>query len=238
MDQVYEKQLNISPSICDASGRLSHPGTFSVFMDLAGEHAELLGVGLDILMPQDLFWLTVKTRIEFHERPRLSEIVTARTWPEKPGPIRSNRSYQLLRGDEILVAGKTEWVVMNVATHAPVPPMTVFPPLDFDRPGALPKPFARFTGRFDGVEPFAEYRVRSTDIDVGGHMNNAAYLRALFSCWSSAEVNAMDIHSIDVSFRASCFEGETLQLRRLDMPGCTDICISRGDDTVLLVRIQ
>ena len=238
MEQVYEKSLDISPSICDASGHLSYPGAFAVFLDLAGEHAERLGVGLDVLMPQKLFWLTVKTKIRFYECPRLSKTVTALTWPEKPGAIRSNRSYELRRGDRLLLAGKTEWAVMNLAQHAPVSPAAVFPALAFDRPSALAEPFARITGRFDGVEPYAEYTVRSTDIDVGGHMNNAAYLRALFSCWSVAETAAMDIHSMDVIFRASCFEGETLRLQRLDAPGSTDIRMSRGDDTILLVRIQ
>lgn len=238
MELVYEKQMDVVPSLCDATGRLGYPAAFAAFMDLAAEHAERLGVGLDVLMPQDLFWLTVKTRIEFHERPRLSESVTARTWPEKPGPIRSNRSYQLLRGEEVLLSGKTEWAVMNTVLHAPVSPMTVFPALSFDRPSASPAPFARITGRFDGVEPFAEYRVRSTDIDVGGHMNNVAYLRALFGCWSAAEIADRDIHSIDIIYRAASFEGETLELRRLDSPGCTDIRMSRGDDTILLARIQ
>ncbi len=112
----------------------------------------------------------------------------------------------------------------------------VFPQEDFDRPSACPGPYARVPDRFGDLAPFAEYRVRSTDIDVGGHMNNAAYLRAFFGAFSCAELAQMRISEIDAAFRAPCFEGDTLRFYRRENEGAVDLRAARGEETVLLLR--
>lgn len=238
MEQVMQQTLDIGPSLADAEGLLSYPGAFHVFQDLAGAHAERLGVGLGAMAEKSLFWLTVRTKIVFLSRPALGETVKARTWPEKPGALRCNRSYEIRRGEELLIRGRTEWAVMNTATHALTPAAGLFPAeLPFDRPPACAEPFARIPDKFEGVAPFDTYRVRSTDIDVGGHMNNAAYLRALFGAFSNRELQALRPQTVDVSFRASCFEGEELRFFRRETENGLDLRIARGADTILLARM-
>ena len=58
MDFVFSKEFPVLPSVCDASGRLSYPGAFECFMDIATQHADVLGVGLRDLSPKNLYWLT------------------------------------------------------------------------------------------------------------------------------------------------------------------------------------
>ncbi len=239
MQQIFERELLIPPSACDYNGRLGYAGAFGVFMDLATEHAERLGAGLGAMRAKDRFWLTVKTRIVFFDRPRISEAVRLSTWPEKPGPLRFNRSYELRRAGELLVAGRTEWAVLNTATNRLAPSADLLPEgLEYERGSALDSGYARCPGSFEGIEPFAAYRVRCTDIDVGGHMNNAAYPRALFGAFSSAQLQAMDVRSVDLVFRAPCFEGDTLQFYKKERENGLDLRMARGDETVLLARIE
>ena len=238
MQQIMEQALDLAPSLCDAEGLLGVPAAFRVFMDAAGTHAERLGIGLAAMRERALFWLTVRTRIVFHERPAMGETVTLRTWPEKPGALRCNRSYTLSRGEKTLLRARTEWAVLHTGTGALTPAAGLFPAeLAFDLPSACPEPFARIPDRFGDAEPFAEYRVRSTDIDVGGHMNNAAYLRALFGAFPNAELAALPIRTVDAHFRAACFEGETLRFFRRGEEGLLDLRAARDGQTALLVRI-
>ena len=111
--------------------------------------------------------------------------------------------------------------------------------LRFENGTAAPEPFARIADHFEGIAPpYAEYRVRSTDIDVGGHMNNTAYVRMIMSSLSNEERKALPIRRMDVIFRASCYEGDVLSFRRKETEDGLDIRVSRGEETVLLVRIQ
>ena len=237
MKEIFEHELLIAPSLCGADGRLSVPSAFAVFMDIAAEHAEALGVGVHDLARKDLFWLTVKTRIRFFERPAMMERLNARTWPEIPGKVLGCRSYQLLRGDTVLVSGKTEWAVTNTVTKQFAMMSDVYPPaMEFEASSALPGPFARIADSFDGA-PFAGYTVRATDIDLGGHMNNAAYPVALLGCFSAEELHSLPIVQMDLIFRSPCYAGDRLALQRMDTADGIDLRLSRDGDTVLLARL-
>ena len=239
MREICESELMIPMSSCDAAGRLSVHDTFGMFMDAAAVHAQELGVGIQDLLRRDLFWLTVKTRVVFHERPGRGETVTLRTWPEPPGHIRANRSYELRRGEKLLISGKTEWAVMNTKTGAVVPMEGVYPVrIAFPEQSACPEAFARIAGGMEGEPPYDEYRVRSTDIDIGGHMNNTAYVRMLMGSFTGAELRAMHIRSVDVVFREPCYEQDRLLLRRRQTDNGLDITAARGDRTVLMVHIE
>ncbi len=238
MDQVFEREILLPPSVCDATGRLGYPGAFSLFMDAATEHAERLGIGLSEMLARRRFWLTVRTKIEFYERPRISEALRLLTWPEKPGAVRFNRSYELRRGEALLVAGRTEWAVLNTDTGTVAPSADLMPEgVAYERGAAVEAGYVRMPDRFAGLAPFAEYRVRSTDIDLGGHMNNAAYPRALFGALPGRAYQEEELRCIDLVFRAPCFEGETLQLYRREEAGALDLRMARGDETVLLARL-
>ena len=221
MIHVYEEELKVTPGFADARGLLGVPDTFRAFMDMAAIHAELIGVGFDAMAKRDMFWLTVKTRIDFIKRPRMGQGVLLRTWPEKPERARGNRSYEMILNGETAAAGKTEWAVINVKTNRLCPLAGVYPEeLTFTGECACPEPFAKVDDDFsEGDEAFT-YRVVSTDIDVGGHMNNAAYVRALFAAFSNAELENMDIARMDVIFRAPCYEGDELKVwRRAEADG-------------------
>ncbi|MBQ9459357.1 MAG: hypothetical protein IJU66_05430 [Oscillospiraceae bacterium] len=205
----YEKEMTILPSVCDSSARLGVPDTFALFMDVAAEHAGALGCGIDALAPRGLFWLTVHTRVRFFRRPKLLERVTLTTWPEPPGRLRADRDYTLTQGGAALAAGKTEWAVLDTASGRLHPMKDVFAPdFAFCSDVVWDEPFTHMAD-----EPLAEFArgtVRSTDIDLGGHMNNAAYVRALAALFSREQWQSMEPRELEIAYRASCYEGDTL----------------------------
>ena len=94
--------------------------------------------------------------------------------------------------------------------------------------------FVRFGEELDGGEIIGTYTLRSTDIDIGGHMNNTAYLRAFESLFSSKEWNSMDIRFLEVWYRSQCFEGETLTARRIVYPDRTEAGFFHEDGSCAL----
>nr|MCR5089814.1 hypothetical protein [Oscillospiraceae bacterium] len=160
------------------------------------------------------------------------------TWPEPPGHIRCYRSYEMRKGNERLLYGKTEWAVVEIGTQRMIPAGNIYPgAVHFPQFSACSEPFCHVPDQFDGIEPYARYTVRSTDIDVGGHMNNAAYLSAMMSTFSGVELSDMSIRSIDALFRAPCFEGDELSWRRVQGTNRLDISAKCGDKTVFLASI-
>lgn len=238
MQGYYEREMTILPSMCDATAKLGVPNTFALFMDIATEHAEALGIGMNGLMKQGLFWLTVRTRVRFLQRPAMTETVTARTWPETPERSRCNRDYALFKDGRIIVEGKTEWMIMNLKTNRLHPVDGVFPEgLELLPDRVLPEPFMRVSEDFSDARSLGQYPVRSTDIDLGGHMNNAAYVRAIAGAFSSKDWKALRLREMEVAFRSPCFEGETLDILRRDSDDGIDIRLARDDKTIVLARM-
>ncbi|MBQ1281326.1 MAG: hypothetical protein IIY16_03670 [Oscillospiraceae bacterium] len=213
MESKYCSSYTVLPSACDFSSQLGVANAFAVFMDAATAHAQTLRVGAKDMMDRGLFWLTVKTRIRFHRRPALMEQVTVETWPEPAGKVRCLRNYTIRSGEELLIEGKTEWAVMNLESGRLMPATDIYPKeLVHLEETVCDGPFARIREDFsDGVQ-LGEYRVCATDIDLGGHMNNAAYVRAVMSMFTTAQLCEIEIREMEAHFRASCYEGEVLKI--------------------------
>lgn len=239
MDTWYARDLLIDPSACDFEGRLGVDHAFRMFMDIASRHAEELGVGLKPMLAKHLFWLTVRTKVRFLARPRMLEPATLATRPIAPAAMRCLREYRLERDGAPLVLGRTEWAVMDVRAGRPVPVENIFPgnpelaaAPDYD------DPFVRITGSLAGAEVLGEYRVRSTDIDFGGHMNNVAYLRALLGLLTTEQLKALDPEEVELTFLSPCFEGDALTFRTREKEGAREFAAFREDGKLaLLARI-
>ena len=239
MELVFEKEYPVLPSVCDASGLFSYPAAFECFMDIASQHAEGLGFGFTELMSRGLFWLTVKTKICFLRRPRLAENTRLITWPEKPGHLRCNRSYEMRQGDELLLCGRTEWALLEIETQRMAPASRVFSDsMPFPERSACGEAFVLVPDSFDGIEPYARTVVRSTDIDLGRHMNNAAYLRAMFGTFSCAETAAMQLRTVDALFRSPCYEGDELLWQREETPSGLRVRAQCREKTVFLASLE
>ena len=240
MEAKLTREMTILPSICDREAKLSIPDLFAQFMDVATLHAEELGVGAEPMIRRGLFWITVKTKVHILRRPRLLETVTVSTRPLVPERVRAIREYRLEKDGELLAEGKTEWAVLETATGRPRLMDGVFESgLELGKEPAYTAPFARILPDFAGAEELGSCRVRSTDIDLGGHMNNIAYLRAAFGLLSGDQLKEMPQGTVEIVFRAPCFEGDLLCLRRRLTETGWELALVREDGTAAaLLRLE
>ena len=230
MEANLTQEMTVLPSSCDWAVKLSIPDLFAWFMDIATLHAERLGVGEDALVERGMYWITVKTKAHILRRPRMMEKVTLSTRPLVPERVRAIREYRLEQDGVLLAEGKTEWAVMDAATGRPRATAGVFPAeLELGKEPSYPAPFARLDQDFTAAEPLGEYRVRSTDIDLLGHMNNVAYLRAFLGLLSVEEQKAMPQSGVEIIFRAPCFEGDVLSVRRRETETGWELAALRPD---------
>jgi len=229
------REISIDPSFLDSTGRLGIPDTSDLFMDMAAEHSNLLGIGQNELGKTGGFWLTVKSMIRFYRRPGFGEHAVLETWPEAPDRRKCMRDYILTGEGGTLAAGKTEWAVLDFSTGRLRHVDTIYPEgLSISDDISMEDEFRRFDEDLADGELLGTYRVRSTDIDMGGHMNNVAYIRAFASMYSTEEWNALDITYLEVWYRAQCFEGETLTAKYRKRESCTEVSLFKEDGTCAL----
>lgn len=213
MENTYTRDYMVLPSVCDSAGLLDAAHAFALFMDLAHEHAELLGFDTPTMMKRGLFWVVVRTRVRFARRPGIGERVTLTTWPERPGRFSVTRDYRVEAGGEVLIAGKSEWTVVELDGGRLHSTAGLFPEdFVFREETVWDEPFTR--RRDEPGEEFARYTVRSTDIDLGGHVNNAAYVRILEGAFSCARWQELGPRELEIAYRAPSYEGNELTLQK------------------------
>ena len=213
MECEYRKHTIVELSRCANDSRLSVPAVFEAFQDIAVEHAEILGLGAEAMTKRGLFWITAKTKVQIHKRPKLLTPITVETWPCLPGPVRADRCYRIMEGEECVAEGRTEWAVLEI------PELKVHRLGDLYPDGMklsdrvlLPEHFRRVSEDTSDCTERRSIQVPSTDIDLGGHMNNIAYIREMLGTYSTAELREMQIRGVEVCFRQSCYEGEVLRV--------------------------
>lgn len=229
-----QKDMKVLISQCNNHSKLSVPSVFSLFGDLASEHAPMIGLGSDVLAEKDLFWVAVKTKIKINRTPLMNDIFHAETWPEAPGRARCIRYYSLSDSEGNLFEGKTEWAIINIESGRPQKLSEVYPEGIVHLPDTVcNEDFHRISDNFEGCELLGKYTVRSTDIDIGQHMNNAKYIHALFGLFSTKELETMNITDVEINFRSQSYEGDELSaFIRHGEYGASEIGILRPDGTV------
>lgn len=236
MENKLKREFKVDISVCDNTAQMSITGIFNLFMDLATEHAAILGIGNDSLADKNCFWVAAKSKVNIKRRPKMLEQVIASTWPEEPKTIRYNRYYAVEDKNGTLIEGKTEWTILDCESGRPRKATDVYPQsLEHLTDAVCTEPFTRFNTNFEDCEELCKHTVASADIDLSHHMNNVAYIRAVLCAFSCEEIVKMNISSLEIAYRLQCYEGEILSIRRRNTENGTEIGIIKDDGSCAAV---
>ena len=227
-----EKEMRIPVSLCDCTGHLDVPGFFTIFMDMASEHATDIGIGMDNLGAKGLIWLAVKSKFKFYEYPPLFSTVTATTWPAEPGRIRGDRLYTMKIGDRLIAEGKNEWAIFNPESGRFAKFSEVYPDNFTSWPEIVCEDsYLRLKDDFSDATEISRHKVTSGDLDTSRHMNNVEYLNVMFGALSSDQLARMDISGVEIAYKHQCYEGEELSVRIKETAGGFEMGLIKEDGT-------
>ena len=221
----HKNELLIPASYTDAHAQLTTVGAFTLMQDIAGEHAERMGVGFKALLDNSsAFWVIARTRLKLIRPARIYEPVTLTTWPSKPAGAICIRNYELTSdAGETLFLGKNEWVVMDAVTHRVRRLSTTCYPIDAEYSDriALPEPFSRFDEQ-PAPEHYAyTHRLRYSDTDHVRHTNNVSYVRILLDSLSSDFFEENIITDFEIKYIHESREGDDIAVYRIPtQEGC------------------
>ncbi|MBR0447396.1 MAG: hypothetical protein IIX28_02895 [Clostridia bacterium] len=190
----------------------------------AGEqHLVDAGLGWQDMLKMGMVFVTSRWHTLIHRLPAMEEQVTLTTWHRNRKGPRFFRCYEWRdAAGNLLVEGVMQFALVSVTEHrllrgdefmerAPLP--------DTDRDVTCGDP-ARFP--VSGVEPVGEYRVRWSDIDRNGHLNNTHYADLMLD-GLSAERLAGQPAEVDLHFAGECVMGDTLTLSACEAEGVTTV---------------
>lgn len=212
MHKIYSETFRIHSYQTDLCSRLRPGALLELMQEMAGGHAELLGIGRQMLLAKNLVWVLTRIEVKMERYPRFGETLTIETFP-MPNRRWFFPRYFIFRdasGAQIGCAGSL-WVLLDVHARRMSPPDPVLPLMpdnsDLTAPMGMPATVAQIEAAPACKDVFPVY----TDLDMNGHVNNTRYLDW---CCNALGVDAMrtqELTSFALNFNQEILPGQSVR---------------------------
>ena len=161
----------------DPGGKMSFAAIARYFQEAAWHSAEALGFGYEEATRLKQFWVLVRQSIKAHRLPVWGEHLVIETWPRGVDGLWAFRDYNIRdQKGSVCIGATSSWMIMDANSHRPLKPEIVS--------GAMPwvietKAIGETASKIvhEGSWEIVDQRkVRFSDMDINGHMNNSRYV--------------------------------------------------------------
>lgn len=212
---VMKKITNygIQPRDVDYHDILKPTAIFDFFQDIAGVHAAELGIGYEKLIKEDRTWIVLYQQYEMVAIPKYHAFVDIVTWPKPKGRIEFERELLILDEDgNTLVKGISNWLVLNLKTHAIVRANEIDLNGEYETFTNYPERCKRKLDLDQSlIEDTFTYEVCYDDLDHNGHMNNAKYVNIIFNHYPFYGTNQYT-RSVEIAYIKEAKYRETITI--------------------------
>ncbi len=212
MLKTYSQTFRIASYQADVSARIKPSAILEIMQEMAGAHAELIGVGRSALLPRNLAWVLTRVEVRMDRYPLSGEDVTVETFPMPNRRVFFPR-YFIFRdaqGNQIGCAG-TMWVVLDITTRKMANAAEIAPLLpdnsDLTAPMGMP-------ATVEEIDSDAEEAVRIpvyTDLDMNGHVNNTRYLDWCCNALGIDAMRSSEIRQFAVNYNQEILPGQEVR---------------------------
>ncbi|HEY6004684.1 MAG TPA: acyl-ACP thioesterase domain-containing protein [Anaeromyxobacter sp.] len=198
----------------DAFDALSPPVLQGYLSEIAGHHADELGVGLEALMARGITWVLARLRLENPVAIALGDEVEIETWPSGIERLFALREFVVRSGGAEVARATTQWLVLDLSTRKPVRPSEVLDPRFPREPTPPVAPLARGKlAELAAWEIEKRFPVRYADIDQNLHVTNTSYLAWAIEAMPEDHWRSSRLASVEVHYLAETLHGEAILSR-------------------------
>jgi acyl-ACP thioesterase len=208
---IWTQSYAVNTIVVDAQKRLGLVGLLSVLQDVAWAHADHLGHGYEATIDAGAIWILSRQKLVVAEWPVWGDQLTVRTWVR---PIRGplvHRDYEILVGERKVGECAASWLTLDVRTRRPVRPAVGGAQLQCRQDYALALTPEKITLREDLAEA-AQFRVRNSDLDMNGHVNNTRYAQWILDSASPEAYRTRRVVGYAVNFLTEIQVGDAVAI--------------------------
>lgn len=208
----FHKEMKLSFSQCDRFQRLKLSELLAITSDTAVEDYNQRGLSWKFLAEHDTAILLSRLSFRIHKMPKTNDTITVHTWEEAPQGLQLFRKYEITgTDDEKLVSGVSSWLLVNPTTRRIIKPalFTLREAPTFSTP-----PDSLDCGKIQQDENavfLEERKVRPSDLDGNGHVNNSKYGDYITDCLTD-EQQSMQLKDFRLNYAKEATCGQTLKL--------------------------
>lgn len=217
---MYKEKILVTSNDVDHHLKLKISSLFKFLQQVSTNHSEALKIGRAQTSDLGMNWVITRMAVKIYSLPELNEEVTVVTHPGETMKFLYPRFYQVYdKKGRLLVSSSSIWAVINSSTRH-----------------LIPKPFGDrvFKGetskddiplpevvRLEDVDSKETRKVRYSDIDLNGHLNNTKYIEYMIDLFDTDFYNKYQVSNILINYQKECHDNDEVALYRNDKEHCS-----------------
>ncbi len=215
--EKYSKCYEITYRDVDLEGCLRMGALVDYMQEVSGEHASILGFDYSgAANDKKLFWVVSRAKMHLNRPIKQHEKLTIETYPNGMDGLFAMRQFNLYDEAKEQVGEMIgAYLLLDCQTQHPVRMKRIAGPLE-----ALLWPYEGESLnklQAEGHPVFTDTRqVRSSEIDMNQHMNNAHYIRWCMDTFTTEELASNPIQTIQTNYVKALREGDRVKVSRYE----------------------
>lgn len=210
---ITEKQYEIHYYEVDYRKKALITSLIDYFNDVATFQSEDLGIGIDYMTKNNMAWILYKWDISVNRYPKYGEKVTVKTEPCGVRKFYAYRKFQITDSNgQVLANAKSIWLLINIKERKPLrinEHLINTYGLNDDNNECF---------KIDNIDKISEaentieFKVRYSDIDTNGHVNNEKYAAWLIESVPLEVVLNYTLRNMKITYRKEVKYGEYIKV--------------------------
>ena len=234
----YIHEYFLTASECNVKQQMPFTMLAQRVIEVATEHANILGVGYDDMIKDNLAWVLSRLSIEMTRMPKVNEKYRLITWIENYNRHFSERNMEVqAENGDVLGYIRTIWVAIDMETRAPgdLSKLATLVATVSDRPCPIAKqsrmrPLTELSRQ-------GEYQFRYSDIDFNMHVNSVKYIELLINQWPLDYHLSHDISRFEIAYLQEAHFGNDVKVNILQPEDVADVEIVGEKGVICRSRI-
>ncbi len=217
---------------CDKFGKIRLQSILNLFQIIADKHAEIMNIGYNFCVNNNLFWIIGGYATEILSSPKRYDEIEIVTWPSGEKKFYGIRDFIICdKNKKPLIKASGEFILMDLNSKRPVSIKEKSPQYSIIKERAFDTDFPKIPTP-ENID-YAKTTVASfDDIDVNQHVNNAVFLKWAVNSLPDEVLESKKISKFRVSYRKECKQNETVDVL-VDLKEDSSIHIIKSGNTEL-----
>ena len=209
---MYSHVFDIASTQVNASLHLKLSSLLQMMQDVATEGAEYIGVGTSVTYPRGLLWVISRMEIDIIETPKYKDRIEIFTYPGKTLGFFYPRHF-IIKNQEgrVIMRANSVWALIHKEDRH-LEMKNAFPGVDGEsHEGELPRP-KKLLPVLDGPI-LEERRIRYSDVDLNGHLNNTKYVEMIEDLLDGKEHAMRILKHVVLNYDREIHENDVITFR-------------------------
>lgn len=213
LQTLYTRSYHLTAAQCNAQSELAPAQLIQQIIEVATDHADLLGVGFKDLQRTGTLWVLSRVAFEMKRYPHLLEDYSLTTWIEGYNRHFSERNIEIRSSaGETIGYARTIWVAIDIHSRRPadLSAISYISQTVTDRPCPIAK-----QGKIRQINPpqiVHDYTFRVSDIDLNRHVNSTRYVELILNQMDLADFDDYFLQRFEIEYKHEAHFNETVEV--------------------------